>query len=68
MQQENKNKAKEVLISDPFVQDDRLISAEELIAKSDVVVIGTPHEQYKQLKISKPLFDIWNMNSNGVLF
>jgi UDP-N-acetyl-D-mannosaminuronic acid dehydrogenase len=61
-------KAKEVLISDPYVHDARIISAEDLIERSDIVVIGTPHEQYKQIKIDKPVFDIWNMNSNGVLF
>jgi UDP-N-acetyl-D-mannosaminuronic acid dehydrogenase len=61
-------KAKEVLISDPYVHDDRLIPAGELVKRSDIVVIATPHEQYKQLVIDKPTFDIWNMNSNGVLF
>ena len=61
-------KAKEVLISDPYVEDDRLITAEELIERSDVIVIGTPHRIYKNLLINKPLFDIWNMNSKGVLF
>jgi UDP-N-acetyl-D-mannosaminuronic acid dehydrogenase len=61
-------KAKEVLISDPYVNDDRLITAEELIKRSDVIVIGTPHEIYRNLVIEKPLFDIWNIHSKGVLF
>jgi UDP-N-acetyl-D-mannosaminuronic acid dehydrogenase len=61
-------KAKKVLISDPFVLDNRLIPADELIKESDIVVIGTPHQQYKKMVIDKPTFDIWNMNQNGVLF
>jgi len=61
-------KAKDVLISDPFVNDDRLICSEDLIERSDVIVIGTPHEQYKNLEINKPVFDIWNMNSSGIVF
>ena len=39
--------AKEVLCSDPFVKDARMVSVEELAAKCDIIVVGTPHNEYK---------------------
>ena len=59
--------AKEVLCSDPFVKDERFVSQEELIERSDVIVIGTPHSAYKSLKFDKPLVDVWNMSASGVV-
>ena len=34
-----------------------------LIKKSDIIIIGTPHKSYKNLKISKKkeLVDIWGL-------
>lgn len=60
-------KAKEVLISDPFVRDSRLISIVELISQSDLIIIGTPHSSYKNLKFKQPIVDIWNIYGEGVL-
>jgi UDP-N-acetyl-D-mannosaminuronic acid dehydrogenase len=59
--------AKEVLCSDPFVIDERFVSQEELITRSDIIVIGTPHSEYKKLKFEKPVVDVWNMTSSGVV-
>jgi len=61
-------KAKEVITSDPFVTiDPQLISQEELIQRSDIIVIGAPHLNFKELKTSKPIIDIWNLLGNGNL-
>ena len=59
--------SKEVLCSDPFVNDSRLISVEELVAKSDLIVVGTPHSEYRSLKFEQPVIDIWNLHGEGVL-
>lgn len=57
---------KEVLITDPNVQDERLIPLEELIERSDLLIIGAPHDAYKGLDTKgKPIVDIWNMFGRG---
>lgn len=59
--------ANEVLCSDEFIHDKRFIPAEELIRRSDVVMIGAPHKIYKTLDYSgKILVDVWNhVESSG---
>lgn len=60
-------KSKNVLLADPFVKDSRLVSQQELLEKSDLIIIGAPHDQYKTLSIDKPVIDIWNIRNSGVL-
>lgn len=60
-------KSKNVLLADPYVVDSRLVSQEELLKKSDLIIIGAPHDQYKTLIINKPIIDIWNIRNSGVL-
>ena len=60
-------KSKSVLITDPFVIDERLDSLDEVLNKCDLLIIGAPHTQYKFLKTDKPLIDIWGLMGNGVL-
>ena len=60
-------RAGNVLCADPFVTTDRkLVSHEELLERSDVVVIGAPHDQYRDLKLAKPIVDIWGVTGQGV--
>ncbi len=62
------SKAKTVLTSDPYVSVDlNLISQDELLSRSDITIIGAPHECYRHLKSSKPIFDIWNLLGQGNL-
>jgi UDP-N-acetyl-D-mannosaminuronate dehydrogenase len=38
------------------------VDAEEAVRRADVLVVATPHEQYKTLQLhGKPVFDIWNV-------
>lgn len=61
-------KARNVLASDPFVTvDDKLISQDELIESSDLIIIGAPHNQYKLLSSEKQIIDIWNILGGGNL-
>ena len=48
--------------SDEYYKDDSNISKNQLIKRSEIIIIGAPHLAYKKLKISKSkyLIDIWN--------
>lgn len=61
-------RAKKVLMTDPYVSvDANLISLEETIEKSDILIIGAPHNAYKKLVTAKPIIDIWNLLGKGNL-
>lgn len=60
-------KAKSVLSTDPFVTTDPdLLSLEEVVDQSDLLVIGAPHAEYKAIKTDKPIVDLWNLLDEGV--
>ena len=58
-----KSKKLSVNISDHFVNMKGIIKASELIKKSDIIIIGSPHSKYKNLKIPKNKFliDSWGL-------
>lgn len=57
---------KEILTCDPYVKTDTsLVSFEEVIAKSDILIIGAPHKDYSGLKSEKRIIDIWNLRNTG---
>jgi UDP-N-acetyl-D-mannosaminuronic acid dehydrogenase len=61
-------KAKAVLCSDPYVTvDPTLLPLDDVLERSDVVVIGAPHPAYESLKTSIPVIDLWNITGRGVL-
>lgn len=61
-----KFKARGVLCTDEYVSDDdSLLPLEKVIAESDVLVIGAPHNKYRTLTIDKPVIDVWNLLGNG---
>ena len=60
-------KAAQVLCSDPYVVDERLVSQEHLLEESDVVIVATPHSVYRTLSFRQPVIDIWNLYGDGVL-
>jgi UDP-N-acetyl-D-mannosaminuronic acid dehydrogenase len=58
--------AKAVLCSDPYVREPGLMPAEELIDRSDIILIGAPHKLYARLDFrGKPVVDIWNLRGQG---
>ena len=61
-------KAGQVLCADPYVTaDPRLVAQEQVLAEADLLVIATPHPQYKGLDVGgKPVADIWNVLGQGV--
>ncbi|MGO9022319.1 MAG: nucleotide sugar dehydrogenase [Syntrophobacteraceae bacterium] len=62
-----KLRAKCVLTTDPLVRGDAdLVSLEEAIEQSDLLILAAPHSAYRQLRIqNKPVFDIWNFFGKG---
>lgn len=60
-------KAAHVVCADPYVTvDPALISQDDLLAQSDVVIIGAPHGAYRDLQTDVPIVDIWGVTGRGV--
>jgi UDP-N-acetyl-D-mannosaminuronic acid dehydrogenase len=60
-------KAGAVLCTDPYVTTDPgLLPLAEVVERSDLLVIATPHPDYRDLKTSKPVADVWNILGEGV--
>jgi UDP-N-acetyl-D-mannosaminuronic acid dehydrogenase len=62
-------KADKVLCTDPYVPasvDDSLVPLEDVLEQADLLVIATPHKQYRGLETSKPVADIWDVLGQGV--
>jgi UDP-N-acetyl-D-mannosaminuronic acid dehydrogenase len=65
-----KFKAKAVLGTDPYVSedtDDTLLPLEDVLKKADILIIATPHDEYKGLTTDKPVADVWNILGKGVV-
>ena len=59
---------KDVLCTDPYIKESYFLALEEVIDKSDVLILATPHEEYKNLNFkNKTIIDIWNFYSKGGL-
>jgi UDP-N-acetyl-D-mannosaminuronic acid dehydrogenase len=65
-----KFKAKGVLSTDPYVTeetDDTLLPLELVLEKADILVIATPHPEYRGIRTDKPVVDVWNVLGDGVM-
>ena len=53
--------AREVLCTDPYVGDEKLVPLEEALERADVIVLGAPHSIYRDLELSKDkvVVDVW---------
>lgn len=63
-------KAREVLTTDPYVPadvDPNLLPLDEVLERSDILIIATPHSEYRHLTTDKPVADVWNLLGQGVL-
>lgn len=59
--------AKDVLTTDPYVKTDKhLLPVNEVIRKSDILILCVPHKSYKRLKLGrKKVMDIWGFYDKG---
>ena len=61
-------KAATVLTTDPYVTTDPdLVPLDEVLARADVLVVGTPHRAYAALECCQPVVDVWNLRGAGVM-
>jgi len=53
--------SKEVLCTDPYVQDEDCVSLEDAVQLADIIILGAPHTVYRALRIprAKQVVDIW---------
>ena len=48
--------------------DPELLPVQKVIDESDILILCTPHAQYKNLNLkNKPIIDVWNFFGNGSL-
>jgi UDP-N-acetyl-D-mannosaminuronic acid dehydrogenase len=61
------NHARTVLTTDPLVTTDpNLLPLDEVIARSDLLIVCTPHRCYKDADLKgKPVVDIWGLLENA---
>lgn len=59
-------RAVKVLCADPYVPDPDFVSAEELVERSNLIVVAAPHRAFASLDLrGKPVADIWNLFGKG---
>ena len=53
---------REVLCTDPLLQDPSLVPLDEVLKRADLLFIGVPHTAYRGLDFGKtPVVDVWNI-------
>jgi UDP-N-acetyl-D-mannosaminuronic acid dehydrogenase len=59
--------AKQVLCSDAHISDPDFVSTDELLRRSDVIILGAPHREYRNLQVpaGRLFVDVWNMSGQG---
>jgi len=57
---------KQVLTTDPYVEDADLRPLEDVVREADILVVGAPHQRYRTLDShGKPVVDVWNHLGRG---
>ena len=58
-------KANQTLCTDPYIKDERFHPLDEVLERSDVLVIAAPHPEYRDLVTDKPVADLWGITGRG---
>jgi UDP-N-acetyl-D-mannosaminuronic acid dehydrogenase len=64
-----KFRAKNVLTTDPMVPssvDKELVPLEQVLQQADVLILATPHKEYKDFVTDKPLVDMWGITRRNL--
>jgi UDP-N-acetyl-D-mannosaminuronic acid dehydrogenase len=63
-------RAKAVLTTDPYVQDDAdLLPLNDVLRRSNILILCAPHRVYRNLQLDhEVIVDIWNFWGRGSLF
>jgi UDP-N-acetyl-D-mannosaminuronic acid dehydrogenase len=60
-------KAREVLCTDPQVTTDpHLVPLQEVIDRAGILIVATPHPEYRDLHVQVPVVDLFNVLGDGV--
>ena len=55
-----KKNGTKVICSDEYIKNKKFVTKEELIDKSDIIIIGVPHRNYNKLNFkNKKIINIW---------
>ncbi|MDX1584616.1 MAG: UDP binding domain-containing protein, partial [Thermoanaerobaculia bacterium] len=59
--------ARRVVCTDEYVSDESFLPVGEVLALSDLLILATPHPEYRDLDYpkDKPVIDIWNFLGRG---
>ncbi|MFC1595695.1 nucleotide sugar dehydrogenase [Candidatus Margulisiibacteriota bacterium] len=62
--------ALDVLCTDVYVKGPEIKSVQTVIDESDIIILGAPHKEYKNLEFGKDkiIVDIWNYYGKGGMF
>jgi UDP-N-acetyl-D-mannosaminuronic acid dehydrogenase len=56
-----------VICTDPYVQDQRLVPMDQVLAESDVLILGAPHAAYRELEVGgRDVVDVWGAMDGGI--
>lgn len=48
-----------VLCTDPYIRDPEFVTLDECVKQSDVLILGACHAEYRNLRIDKPVVDVF---------
>jgi UDP-N-acetyl-D-mannosaminuronic acid dehydrogenase len=55
-------RSRRVLMTDPYVTtDENLVPLEQVLEEADVLIVATPHSEYRSIVTDKPVADVWNV-------
>ncbi|MBX3028730.1 MAG: nucleotide sugar dehydrogenase [Chloroflexi bacterium] len=58
----------DVLCTDPYVRDPQLLPLDEVLERSEILVVGAAHASYRGLDLSgKDIVDIWGITERGIV-
>ncbi len=59
--------SKKLFCSDEYIENKSFVSKEELIEKSDIIILGVPHKNYDGINLPKDkyIYDMWNFLKAG---
>jgi UDP-N-acetyl-D-mannosaminuronic acid dehydrogenase len=59
-------RAGQTLCTDPYIADERFVPLADVLARADLLIIGAPHPEYRDLVTDKPVADIWGVTGRGM--
>ena len=56
-----------VSCTDPYINDPTFLPVAEVVAQSDLLILGAPHREYRALALPEgmPVVDVWNVFGKG---